>query len=77
MGNKEYDNYPDDRKLSSEAFYLLPREGHVSTTTAINMSQFEETFVPILECGEDVLYLVFSSGLSSPFGTAVIASKQL
>ncbi|WMJ83023.1 DegV family protein [Oscillospiraceae bacterium LTW-04] len=75
--DKEYYNYPDNRELSSEAFYQMLREGHVSTTTAINMSQFEEAFVPILERGEDILYLAFSSGLSSTFGTAVMVLEQL
>lgn len=77
FGDKEYYNYPDNRELSSEDFYQMLREGHVSTTTAINMSQFEEAFVPILERGEDILYLGFSSGLSSTFGTAVMISEQL
>lgn len=77
FGDKEYYNYPDNRELSSEAFYQMLREGHVSTTTAINMSQFEEAFVPILERGEDILYLAFSSGLSSTFGTAVMVLEQL
>lgn len=77
FGDKEYYNYPDNRELSSDAFYQMLREGHVSTTTAINMSQFEEAFVPILERGEDILYLGFSSGLSSTYGTAVVISEQL
>lgn len=77
FGDKEYYNYPDNRELSSEAFYQMLREGHVSTTTAININQFEEAFIPILERGEDILYLGFSSGLSSTFGTAVIISEQL
>ncbi|MEA5137017.1 MAG: DegV family protein [Candidatus Fimivivens sp.] len=77
FGDKEYYNYPDNRELSSEDFYQKLREGHVSTTTAINMSQFEEAFLPILERGEDILYLGFSSGLSSTYGTAVVVSEQL
>lgn len=77
FGDKEYYNYPNNRELSSEDFYQKLREGHVSTTTAINMSQFEEAFLPILERGEDILYLGFSSGLSSTYGTAVVVSEQL
>lgn len=77
FGDKEYYNYPDNRELSSEDFYQKLKEGHVSTTTAINMSQFEEAFLPILERGEDILYLGFSSGLSSTYGTAVVVSEQL
>lgn len=77
FGDKEYYNYPDNRELSSEAFYQMLKEGQISTTTAINMSQFEEAFVPILERGEDILYLGFSSGLSSTFNTAIMISEQL
>lgn len=77
FGDKEYYNYPDNRELSSEDFYQRLREGHISTTTAININQFEEVFVPILERGVDILYLGFSSGLSSTYGTAVVVSEQL
>ena len=75
--DQEYYNYSDNRALSPEAFYQMLRDGRVATTTAINMSQFEETFVPILERGEDILYLGFSSGLSSTLGTAMVVSEQL
>lgn len=77
FGDTEYYNYPDNRALSPEAFYQMLRDGQVSTTTAINMSQFEEAFVPILERGQDILYLGFSSALSSTFGTAVVVAQQL
>lgn len=75
--DQEYYNYPDNRALSPEAFYQMLRDGRISTTTAINLSQFEEAFVPILERGDDVLYLGFSSSLSSTFGTAVLVAEQL
>lgn len=77
FGEDEYYNYPDNHALSPQDFYRMLREGRVSTTTAINMNQFEETFVPILERGEDILYLGFSSGLSSTFATAVMVAQQL
>lgn len=77
FGDTEYYNYPDNHALSPEAFYQMLRDGQVSTTTAINMSQFEEAFIPILERGEDILYLGFSSALSSTFGTAVVVAQQL
>lgn len=75
--DREYYNYTDNRALSSDAFYQMLRDGRVSTTTAVNVSQFEEAFVPILERGENILYLGFSSGLSSTFGTAVMVAQQL
>lgn len=75
--DKEYYNYPDNRELSPKKFFQMINEGKISTTTAINVGQFEETFVPILERGEDILYISFSSGLSSTYGTSVIVAQQL
>lgn len=77
LGDAEFFNYPDNRELSPERFYAMLNAGKVSTTTAINISQFEEAFVPILERGEDILYLAFSSGLSSTLGTSMIVEQQL
>lgn len=77
LGDKDFLNYPDNRELSFENFYEMLHAGTISTTTGINVSQFEEAFVPILERGEDILYLAFSSGLSSTYGTAMIVAHQL
>lgn len=77
FGEEEYYNYPDNRALSPEVFYQRLRDGEASTTTAINISQFEEAFIPILERGEDILYLGFSSALSSTFATGAIVAQQL
>ena len=35
------------------------------TTTQINQTVYRKTFTPILEQGKDILYICFSSGLSS------------
>lgn len=77
VGDKEYVNYPDNRQLSPTAFYDMLREGKTSTTSAVNMADFEEYFTPILESGKDILYLGFSSGLSSTYGTSIIAADML
>ena len=72
-----YLNFPDNRDISPKEFYDHIRAGKTATTSAINMSQFEECFIPILESGKDVLYIGFSSALSSTFGTARIVAEQL
>lgn len=77
IGGEEYLNYPDGRELSQKDFYNLIREGKMSTTSAVNITQFEECFIPILESGSDILYIAFSSGLSSTYNTAVIVAEQL
>jgi len=72
----EYVNYPDNRELSPKEFYDLLRNGKASTTSAVNIANFEEFFTPILESGKDILYLAFSSELSSTYNTGLIAAEH-
>ncbi len=59
------------------AFYDRMRAGAVARTSAINPDAFIEAFTPILESGRDILYLGFSSGLSTTFNSARIAAESL
>jgi len=77
VGDIEFVNYPDNRELAPKDFYNMLREGKTSTTSAVNMADFEEFFTPILESGKDILYLGFSSALSSTYGTSIIAAESL
>ena len=45
-------------------FYDEMREGRVAKTSGINEASYAQAFMPILERGEDLLYVAFSSGLS-------------
>lgn len=77
VGGKDYLNTPDERFLSSHDFYEMLRTGKVSTTTQINGEVFKDEFRPYLLEGVDILYLGFSSGLSSTFSSVLIASQDL
>ncbi len=56
-------------------FYTMMREGKVITTSLPNLADSEELFTQILESGNDVLYLGFSSGLSGTYeGMATLAT---
>ena len=46
-------------------FFQAMRAGRVAKTSCVNEGAFEEAFIPILEGGQDILYLGFSSGLSA------------
>ncbi len=46
-------------------FYKSMRAGRVAKTSCVNEEAFESTFVPILEAGQDILYLGLSGGLSA------------
>ena len=53
------------------------REGAVATTSAINPDRWETAMASVLEKGEDVLVITFSSGLSATHQSAVIAAQEL
>ena len=53
-----------DHDEPSGEFYDAMRSGRVAKTSGLNEDTFIGTFKPILEAGQDILYLAFSSGLS-------------
>ena len=57
--------------------YNAMRGGETASTAAINPSQWEEALAPVLAGGEDALVMTFSSGLSTTYQSAVIASQEL
>ena len=59
------------------AFYDSIREGEMPTTSAVNPDGWERIMRPVLEQGEDVLCLAFSSALSTTYQSAVIAAGDL
>ncbi len=69
----EYGNY--DMDISE--FYQKMRDGGVAKTSATNAHAFEAAFRKILREGKDVLYLGFSSGLSTTCNSARMAAENL
>ena len=51
--------------------------GALATTSAISVGVFDEAMRKILDSGRDVLYLAFSSALSTTYQSAVIAADDL
>lgn len=71
--DKEYTNI----EMGAEEFYAKMRQGGVAKTAAVNTESFRADFEATLKQGKDVLYLGFSSGLSTTFNSARIASLEL
>lgn len=71
--DKEYCN--DD--MPPKEFYRLMREGASATTSAANVETFKSAFRSELENGNDVLYIAFSSGLSTTYNCARLAAGEL
>jgi DegV family protein with EDD domain len=66
-----------DREIDIKEFYDRMRSGGIAKTAAANSQIFSEAFEKVLKTGKDVLYLGFSSGLSTTFNSARIAAQQL
>lgn len=58
-------------------FYQNMRNGHIAKTNAVNAETFREAFEPVLAEGTDILYLGFSSGLSTTFQQGKLATEEL
>lgn len=58
-------------------FYRQMREGKVFKTNAANLEELKDLFAPVLKAGTDILYISFSSGLSSTYNAGHLAAEEL
>ena len=71
--DKEYIN----ADITNKEFYDRMRQGACAKTAAINADTFTNAFKPILKEGKDILYVAFSSGLSTTVNSAHMAADDL
>ena len=71
--DKEYIN----TDITNKEFYDRMRKGTSAKTAAINADSFTRAFEPILQDGKDILYVAFSSGLSTTVNSAHMAAEEL
>ena len=64
-------------EIQAYDFYKKMREGGIAKTAAVNTQIFKNSFKKYLDEGLDVLYLGFSSGLSTTYNSARIAANEL
>lgn len=69
--------YGGDNSLPYPEFYAKVRDGKLPTTMAINPEVTETVFRSYLDRGIDVLYLGFSSALSSSYNVGAMATQNL
>lgn len=74
---KVYNPKGDENEEYLKNFYNLLREKQNLSTSCVNTETFEEEFKAILDNGEDILYLGFSSGLSNTYACSEKASENL
>ena len=64
-------------EVDIKEFYRQLREGKSAKTSAANYEDLTRTLEEIISQGRDVLYIAFSSGLSSTAGTATLVAGEL
>lgn len=77
MGDQSFVHYLDFRNMSINDFYHNLYNGVIATTSQINSLVYEEIFSKYLKEGKDVLYICFSSGLSSTYEVSVLCANML
>ncbi len=71
--DKEYRN----SEMDISEFYNRMKNGETAKTSAINPDEFTNAFEEILKQGKDILYLGFSSGLSTTYNSSRLAAEDL
>lgn len=64
-----------DQELKMDDFFIAQRADKEVKTTQINPYSYEEFFSKVLEEGDDILYLCFSTGMSASYNNAVQAQE--
>ena len=67
----------DIETFDGKKYYDEMRAGKVIRTSLVNAEVFKDHFRPLLEAGQDILYVGLSSGVSGTFQAANLAADEL
>lgn len=73
---EEY-HYDCPETFDDEAYYAAIQEGATFSSSQINPARYVEYMTPLLEKGNDILFVGVSSGVSGSFNSACIARDEL
>lgn len=76
IGEKDYESYVKGEETDFAETYRLLREKEVITTSLANRGDCDKVIPAILEGGEDVLVICFSSGLSGTCQNIMLAAED-
>ncbi len=76
MNDKSYDSYIKGKKPDFTDAYKFLREKGKITTSLVGRDECDRVIIPLLQQGEDVLILAFSSGLSGTYQNIVTAAED-
>ena len=63
--------------MSIGEFYQYMRDGRVAKTAAVGMDAYQKTFEPVLQAGDDILYIGFATALSNSSQVAKLIGREL
>lgn len=66
-----------NREVNLKNFYQRIRAGEIAKTSAVNPEEFKDVFRPIIEAGQDILYIGLDSALSTTLASARLAAEEL
>lgn len=72
-----YEYYLDERDGDINEFYDRLRKGAMPVTSQINPQTYKDYFKKIVEQGNDILYISFSSGLSGSYQSSLIGAQMV
>ncbi len=73
----QYQSYLKGQVTDLSQFYTMMREGKVITTSLPNLQEADEALREILDAGDDILYIGFSSGLSGTYEAIALLMGSL
>ena len=76
IGEKEFVSYQKGIKSDYTETYRLLREKEMIKTSLVQRDECDRVILPLLEQGEDVLILAFSSGLSGTYNNIKLAVED-
>lgn len=68
---------PDSENFDYPAHYAAMMDGPVITTSQVTPGQYMEQLEPVLEAGEDVLFVSLASGISGCYASGCMAREHL
>lgn len=77
VNGKNYKSSPDNPEYPVVKFYADLKAGASVSTSALNPYEIEDVFRPLLNDGKDIIYISFSSALSSICQNAKIVAEEL
>ena len=77
LGEEEKVSYANETPEEIHAFYDALREGVNVSTSQISPIVYVDMFKPVLEAGQDILYICLSSGLTGTYSAVNVVVEDL